>query len=98
LLIVSPFDPGMVRPTRRLAEERNRFVTSLAAALWIPHASAGGQTAQSLAAALAAGKPVFLGDSGNDATAFLPGVREYRLSAICEALGCGGRERGGRQG
>jgi hypothetical protein len=90
LVIASPFGPEVVRPTRRLAEERNRFVTALAAALWIPHASAGGQTAQLLEAELAAGKPVFLGEPGDDPATLPAGVRDYRLSSICDVLGVDG--------
>jgi predicted Rossmann fold nucleotide-binding protein DprA/Smf involved in DNA uptake len=89
LLIVSPFGPQVRRPTRQLAEERNRFVTALAGALWVPHASAGGQTAQSVAAAVAANKCVFVDDPGEAAAKLPPGLSRYNLGSIREVLSPG---------
>lgn len=42
MLITSPFNKNVHRATAALAEERNRFVVSLADAVFIPHAAPGG--------------------------------------------------------
>jgi predicted Rossmann fold nucleotide-binding protein DprA/Smf involved in DNA uptake len=89
LLIVSPFGPQVRRPTRQLAEERNRFVTALVGALWVPYASAGGQTAQSVAAAVAAKKCVFVDAPEGPAGDLTAGLYRYDLGAIREVLSHG---------
>jgi predicted Rossmann fold nucleotide-binding protein DprA/Smf involved in DNA uptake len=42
MLITSPFEKNVRRATAALAQERNRFVVSLANAVFIPHAAPGG--------------------------------------------------------
>lgn len=42
MLITSPFEKSVRRATAELAEKRNRFVVSLADAVFIPHAAPGG--------------------------------------------------------
>jgi len=52
LLIISPFDSSIRRPTREAAEVRTRLVLSLAQSRTIIHASPGGVLAQLLRAPL----------------------------------------------
>jgi len=49
LLIVSPFDPSIRRPTKESAELRTRFVLSIAPSKTIIHAQPGGLTDRLLA-------------------------------------------------
>jgi predicted Rossmann fold nucleotide-binding protein DprA/Smf involved in DNA uptake len=42
MLVTSPFEKTVRRATAALAEERNRFVVSLADAVFMPHAAPGG--------------------------------------------------------
>jgi len=42
MLLISPFENTVRRATAATAEERNRFVVSLADAIFIPHAAPGG--------------------------------------------------------
>jgi len=42
LLLISPFDPSIRRPTKETAETRNRLIVDLATNVTIIHASAGG--------------------------------------------------------
>lgn len=58
LLILSPFADAERRITINLATRRNRFVATLADAVCIAHARAGGQLAQLAAEIVAQGKPL----------------------------------------
>jgi hypothetical protein len=58
LLILSPFEPKQKRITAALAEERNRFVASLADRAFIAHAAPGSRTLTLSDELRAAGKPV----------------------------------------
>ena len=58
LLLISPFDDAQMRMTRKLAEQRNRFVVDRAAALLVVHAAPGGQTEAAARHAIAQAKPV----------------------------------------
>lgn len=62
LLILSPFDDKEKRVTAALAEERNRFVATVADRLFIAYAHPGGKTETLAREALAQGKPVFTFD------------------------------------
>lgn len=46
LLIISPFDDTIKRPTRQIAHQRNRFVAALADEIFIAHAEPGSMTAR----------------------------------------------------
>ena len=46
LLIITPFDSSIRRPTKETAETRNRLVVDLATNVTIIHASPGGQLEQ----------------------------------------------------
>ena len=46
LLIISPFDSSIRRPTKETAEARNKLVVDLATSVTIIHASAGGHLEQ----------------------------------------------------
>ena len=58
LLILSPFAPKNKRVTAALAEQRNRFIATVTNFFFIPHAAAGGRTAQLVRGLLAEGKEV----------------------------------------
>lgn len=59
MLITSPFDATIRRPTAALAEERNRFVVSLADAVFIPHAAPEGSLERLCKTIPATGKPLW---------------------------------------
>jgi predicted Rossmann fold nucleotide-binding protein DprA/Smf involved in DNA uptake len=59
LLIISPFDPKYRRPTIKLAEQRNEFVASLAAKIFVAHANEGGRTERLSVELMAFGKPIY---------------------------------------
>lgn len=78
LLILSPFEPKHKRITAALAEQRNRFVATLANELFIPHAAPNSHTLTLARAQLAGGKPVItIGDSAN-ADLLSMGARTYQ--------------------
>ncbi len=64
ILLVSPFDERQRRVTAELAEQRNRLVSKLAAAVLVLHAGPGSQTEALALRALVSGKPVFVAVSG----------------------------------
>lgn len=59
LLIISPFDPKHRRATTKLAEQRNEFVASLAAKIFVAHANEGGRTERLSVELMALGKPIY---------------------------------------
>jgi predicted Rossmann fold nucleotide-binding protein DprA/Smf involved in DNA uptake len=59
LLIISPFDPKYRRPTAKLAEQRNEFVASLAAKIFVAHANKGGRIERLSIERMALGKPIY---------------------------------------
>lgn len=59
LLIVSPFAPQHKRVTAALAEQRNRFIATVTNFFFIPHAAAGGRTAELARDLLGEGKEVY---------------------------------------
>lgn len=59
LLILSPFAASYRRPTTALAEQRNRFVATLAAAIFVAYAAPGSKTARLCTDLVAQGKRVY---------------------------------------
>ncbi len=66
LLILSPFDEKIRRPTADIARSRNLFVAALADEVFVSHAAAGSKTEEFCKKILSWGKPVLtLEDSSN---------------------------------
>lgn len=80
-LVLSPFPAEQARMTADLAAERNRLVTDLAAAVFIAHASAAGQTAVLAHEVLALGKPVWTFESPTNALNGTVGVHPLPSAA-----------------
>jgi predicted Rossmann fold nucleotide-binding protein DprA/Smf involved in DNA uptake len=59
LLIISPFEPKHRRPTAKLAEQRNKFVASLADKIFVAHANEGGRTERLCTEIMALAKPIY---------------------------------------
>lgn len=57
LLIISPFDVGVKRPTRQTATRRNQMVAQLAHSLFVAYAAPGSKTESFCRALIATGKP-----------------------------------------
>jgi predicted Rossmann fold nucleotide-binding protein DprA/Smf involved in DNA uptake len=62
LLILSPFGAQHRRPTAALAEQRNRFVATLADKIFVAHAGGGSRTEQLCRDVMAQGKQVYTFD------------------------------------
>jgi predicted Rossmann fold nucleotide-binding protein DprA/Smf involved in DNA uptake len=62
LLILSITEPAQRRPTRALAEERNRVVAALSDRLLVPYASPGGQSERIVGEAARRGKALLTFD------------------------------------
>ena len=79
LLILSPFPPVQNRITTALAQQRNRFVGTLADTILVPHAAPGSRTLDYCTELSSAGKKIVtIADSNNESLLRLAGVE--RLS------------------
>lgn len=58
LLLLSPFEPGLCRPTQALTEIRNRFVATIADSVLVAHATEGGKLEGLCWSLMAMGKKV----------------------------------------
>ena len=63
VLVLSPIDEKMRRPTTRSSQLRNRFVGALAAAAFVAYAEPGGKTEEFCKSVLQAGKPLYTFES-----------------------------------
>jgi len=59
VLVLSPFEGKIRRPTTQISRHRNQFVGALAAAVFISYAEPGGKTEEFCKQILRAGKPVY---------------------------------------
>jgi predicted Rossmann fold nucleotide-binding protein DprA/Smf involved in DNA uptake len=75
MLVTSPFNAAVRRPTAALAEERNRYVVSLADAVFIPHAAPGGGLERLCQTIPATGKPLWTIDDPANAGLIAIGAR-----------------------
>jgi predicted Rossmann fold nucleotide-binding protein DprA/Smf involved in DNA uptake len=87
LLLLSPFPKKDRRPTTQLAEQRNRFVASLAAEVFVSHAAEGGKTEQLCRDLLAAGKPVSTFDSPANSRLIAMGASPVTSATLIERWG-----------
>ena len=75
LLILSPFTPAQNRITKALAQQRNRFVGTLADRIFVPHAAPGSRTLAHCSELSAMGKKIAtIDDPLNAALLSLAGV------------------------
>ena len=86
LLILSPFGEEVTRTTKANAQARNEFVADLAAAVLIPHATAGGQAEATAGKIIKSGKPLFSLDDETNECLFQGGSRPYEASEINKIL------------
>ena len=86
LLLISPFDDAQMRATKKLAEQRNRFVIEQAAALLVVHATPGGETEVAARYALAQGKPVITLPSTHNAHLVALGAQPVAVPDLTAAV------------
>lgn len=75
MLVTSPFEKTIRRATAATAEQRNRFVVSLADAVFIPHAAPGGSLDRLCNEIVAAAKPLWTFDDPANANIIALGAR-----------------------
>jgi len=63
VLILSPFEETLKRPTAHSARVRNQFVGALASAVFVAYAEPGGKTEEFCKAVLSCGKPLYTFES-----------------------------------
>lgn len=86
LLLISPFDDAQMRMTKKLAEQRNRFVVDRAAALLVVHANPGGLTEAAARHALAQSKPVLTLPSPHNAHLVTLGAQPVPVPHVTTAI------------
>jgi predicted Rossmann fold nucleotide-binding protein DprA/Smf involved in DNA uptake len=86
LLILSPFASPHRRPTAALSEHRNRFVATLAAEIFVAHASAGGRTERLCAEIMAQGRRIYTLDLPENARLVQRGVIGQDVHELVERL------------
>src|SRR6516162_2659668 len=84
LLLLSTFPPKDRRPTSKLAEERNRFVATLATEVFVAYAAPGGKTEQICRDLIGARKPVFAFDADANARLIAMGCMPVTTPALVE--------------
>lgn len=78
LLILSPFDDRPTRPTTESADTRNQFVSALADAILVAHASPGSKTEQLCRTILESGKRLYTLQSDHNAQLIAMGATTVR--------------------
>ena len=63
LLLLSPFEGKVRRPTIQISEKRNRFVSAMATSIFVTHAERDGKIEVFCREILAAGKPLYTFES-----------------------------------
>jgi predicted Rossmann fold nucleotide-binding protein DprA/Smf involved in DNA uptake len=63
VLILSPFEENVKRPTAEASQRRNQFVGALAAAVFVAYADPGGKTEEFCKSVLRSGKPLYTFES-----------------------------------
>ncbi|HUY35458.1 MAG TPA: hypothetical protein VMV69_22125 [Pirellulales bacterium] len=91
LLLLSPFGADVTRATTARAQTRNEFVAALAAAVLIPHASAGGKAEATARHVVERGQPLFTFDDDENKGLLQLGARQYNIDAV-RGLIAGGAE------
>jgi predicted Rossmann fold nucleotide-binding protein DprA/Smf involved in DNA uptake len=86
MLVLSPIAAPQRRPTAALAEQRNRFVATLAETIWVAHAAPGSRTAQLCAALVAQGKRLYTVEMAENAHLVPCGVVSSALSELVEHI------------
>lgn len=84
LLLLSPFAASQRRVTGELAARRNRFVSALAAGVFLAHAAVGSKTEELARQTLAEGKPVWTLDCLSNQHLLALGVRPVTPTTAAE--------------
>ena len=82
LLVLSPIGAPQRRPTAALAEQRNRFVATLAPDILLVYATPGGKTARLSAELMAQGKRLFTLDLDDNAHLMAAGVTGMHVTDL----------------
>lgn len=89
LLVLSPFEARHRRPTVDMAEQRNRFVATLADEIFVAHAPAGSRTERLCAELMAGGKRVFTLDLLENLHLMASGVIGNTVGGLVESIAPG---------
>ncbi len=87
LLLLSPFDEHIRRPTVELSEQRNEFVATLADQVLFVYANPGGKTEALARSVISSGKPVFTLDSKENLNLVALGAKALKSDDVVGQLG-----------
>ncbi|MBX7106878.1 MAG: hypothetical protein K1X57_22600 [Gemmataceae bacterium] len=81
LLVLTPFGENVRRTTKALAQARNEFIVTHAAAVLIPHASPGGQAEATARTVLDRGKPLITFEDEENQSLLQWGATRFSIAA-----------------
>jgi predicted Rossmann fold nucleotide-binding protein DprA/Smf involved in DNA uptake len=87
VLLLSPFEETVKRPTAQISERRNQFIGALSAAVFVAYAEPGGKTEEFCKEILSAGKPLFTFESTYNATIIEKGAIPVGRGALTHWAG-----------
>lgn len=83
LLLLSVFENKVKRTTKAQAQARNEFIAALSYAVFVPHASPGGNAETIAKQVLARAQPLFTIDAEENKDLMQLGAHPYKLDRIC---------------
>jgi hypothetical protein len=86
MLVLSPFGAPHRRPTAKLAEQRNLFVSTLTDTVVIAHAHSGSKIDRLYTWIMASGKRVYTLDLPENVTLMHHGVMGYAVPALVDCI------------
>jgi len=87
VLVLSPFEENVKRPTAETSQRRNQFVGALAAAVFVVYAEPGGKTEEFCKSVLRSGKSVYTFESQYNRTMVDAGARPIETKNFAQWAG-----------
>jgi predicted Rossmann fold nucleotide-binding protein DprA/Smf involved in DNA uptake len=84
VLVLSPFEKNVKRPTAEGSQRRNQFVGALAITIFVAHAEPGGKTEEFCKAIVAAGKPLYTFESQYNETIVDAGAKPVDTKKLAQ--------------
>jgi len=87
VLVLSPFEERVKRPTAETSQRRNQFVGALAAAVFVAYADPGGKTEEFCRSVLRSGKPLYAFESQYNRSMVDAGARPIETKKFAQWAG-----------
>jgi predicted Rossmann fold nucleotide-binding protein DprA/Smf involved in DNA uptake len=87
VLVLSPFEGQVKRPTAQISERRNQFVGALSEAVFVAYAEPGGKTEDFCKVILSSGKPLYTFESQYNKTIIDAGAKPADTEVLAQWAG-----------